>query len=631
MKIKSKYLEKIIILLLISLLGLTLVGCSSGSSGGEGSSEETVITSTAFDFLTPIYAALGTSSEKVISDYLPEEIEVELSDGSTKTVELAWETPDNYDSQTAGEYYFTGFYNISDLGTDEITVEVILTDKAVSISGNIITDYSFDYSSLSTLSDSDSTMQVNTTSLSSQSAEDNQLIIAFERNTAKNEREKLLKNNGASIKKHLNSLNAVLAEIPSDKAKFREALERSGMIRYIEPNYKMYVSESNVPNDRYYDKQWGLDMTALNYAWNEETGDNSIRIAVIDTGVDTNHPDLTRRIDTENAYNFTEDGMEDNHGHGTHVAGIIAALTDNNRGVAGVSWSGEILPIKALEDDGGGSNFSVADAILYAAGLHEDIDNPEPVDIINLSLGGGGYSELLEDAVNKAAEKGIILVAAAGNSNGSIDYPAAYENVIAVGAVNSSGNRASYSNTGSQLEVMAPGGDNSAGILSTYPDESGDLYKYMQGTSMAAPHIAGLTALLFSSEPELQKNNINTTEMIRERLQQAAVHPGTDEFSYELGYGLINANFALQNVNQIKVVLGSRSGENLDIEKEITLSNKGGSYIFGDIPPEEYSLIAWIDSNHDGIVNDGDYIQESEPINFKIGDVIEQDLTLQIN
>ncbi len=629
MKIKSKYFEKIIILIIIILLGLNLAGCSSGSGGGS-STEETVITSTAFDTSIPIYAALGTSSQEIIEDYLPQTTEVELSDGSTQTLDLAWEVPENYDSQTADSYFFKGFYHLDELGTDEITLEIILTDKAVSISGNVITDFAFAYSSGSSLSTSDDSVQISSAPMSTQSV-GNEMIIVFEKNTAKKEREKLIKNNGASFKKHLSSLNAVLAEVPSDNAKFRRGLERSGKIRYMEPNYKLYAAESIVPNDRYYDKQWGLDMIDLNYGWNQETGDRSIRIAVIDTGVDADHPDLSGRIDIENAYNFTIDEMKDNYGHGTHVAGIIAALTDNNQGVAGVSWAGEILPVKALEDDGGGSNFSVADAILYAAGLHKEIDNPEPVDIINLSLGGGGYSQLLEDAVNQAAEKGIVLVAAAGNNSYGINYPAAYENVIAVGAVNSSGSRASYSNTGSQLDFMAPGGDSSNGILSTFPVDLGDLYKYMQGTSMAAPHVAGMTALLLSLEPSFDKNSISTTELVRERLQQTAVHPGISEFSSEYGYGLVNANFALRNVNKIRVILGSRRGDSFDIEKETTLSLKGGSYIFGDIPPEKYSLFAWIDSNHDEIINDGDYIQESESIDFEIGDIIEKDLTLLIN
>jgi serine protease len=626
MKIKSKYFEKIIILIIITLLGLNLAGCSSGSGSGS-STEETVITSTAFDTATPIYAALGTSSQEIIENHLPQTAEVELSDGSTETVELAWEVPEHYDSQTADSYIFKGIYHLDDLGTGEITAEVILTDKAVSISGNIITDFAFAYSSDSTLSASDDSVRMSSAPIGAQSIE-NEMIIVFEKSTAKNEREKLLKNNGASLKKHLSSLNAVLAEVPSDKAKFRETLERSGKIRYIEPNYKVYAAESNVPNDRHYDKQWGLDMIDLNYGWTQETGDRRIRIAVIDTGVDNDHPDLAGRIDAENAYNFTDDGMEDNYGHGTHVAGIIAALTDNNQGVAGVSWAGEILPVKALKDDGGGTNISVADAILYAAGLHEDIDNPEPVDIINLSLGGGGYSQLLEDAVNRAAEKGIVLVAAAGNNSYGIDYPAAYENVIAVGAVNSSGSRASYSNTGRQLDFMAPGGDSSNGILSTFPDDSGDLYEYMQGTSMAAPHVAGLTALLLSLEPSFDSKSISTSELIRKRLQKTALHPGSEEFNSEFGYGLVNANFALRNVNQIRVILGSRRGDSFDIEQETTLSLKGGSYIFGDIPPEKYSLFAWIDSNNDGIINDGDYIQESESIDLEVGDIIEQDLTL---
>lgn len=629
MKIKSKYLEKIIILILISLVAFTLAGCSSGS-GGESSSEETVITSTAFDTSTPIYAAIGTSSQEIIENQLPQTAEVELSDGSTETVELAWEVPEHYDSQTADTYIFKGIYYLDDLGTGEITVEVILTDKAVSISGNITTDFAFNYSTGGTLTASDDSVRMSSAPIGAQSVE-NEMIIVFEKSTAKNEREKLLKNNGASLKKHLSSLNAVLAEVPSDKDKFREALERSGKIRYMEPNYKLYAAESIVPNDRYYDKQWGLDMIDLNYGWNQETGDRSIRIAVIDTGVDADHPDLAGRIDIENAYNFTIDEMKDNYGHGTHVAGIIAALTDNNQGIAGVSWAGEILPVKALEDDGGGSNFSVADAVLYAAGLHKEIDNPEPVDIINLSLGGGGYSQLLEDAVNQAAEKGVILVAAAGNNSYGINYPAAYENVIAVGAVNSSGSRASYSNTGRQLDFMAPGGDSSNGILSTFPDDSGDLYEYMQGTSMAAPHVSGLTALLMSLDSSFDRKSLSTTELIRERLQKTSIHPGSEEFSSEFGHGLVNANFALRNVNQIRVILGSSRGDSFDIEQETTLSLKGGSYLFGDIPPEEYSLFAWIDSNHDGVVNDGDYIKESESIEFEVGDVIEQNLTLIID
>ncbi|MBW4574465.1 MAG: S8 family peptidase [Aphanothece sp. CMT-3BRIN-NPC111] len=274
-----------------------------------------------------------------------------------------------------------------------------------------------------------------------------------------------------------------------------KTLKKSALAKqteYIEPNYIYKALE--VPNDPDYGKQWNLRSINVEQAW-EDTKGKDITVAVIDTGV-TRVPDLK---DTKfvKGYNFITDQIEasDDIGHGTHVAGTIAQSTNNGYGVAGIAYEASIMPIKVL-DMGGGTVADIAEGIRFAA------DNG--ADVINMSLGGSGESQIMEEAVNYAHAKGVVVVAAAGNeSRNSASYPARYPYAIGVAALDAAGQKASYSNFGAGVDISAPGGltdgENTAGgiLQETINYETGlPTFASFQGTSMAAPHVAGVAALV---------------------------------------------------------------------------------------------------------------------------------------
>ncbi|WP_010531413.1 S8 family peptidase [Lentibacillus jeotgali] len=261
-----------------------------------------------------------------------------------------------------------------------------------------------------------------------------------------------------------------------------KALNNNPNVEYAEPNYKMESTWS--PNDPYAnrDYQYGLFTTNTNNAWDVTRGSSNQEIAVVDTGVDYNHEDLSDK--TILGYDFVEndDDPLDQNGHGTHVAGTAAAETNNGTGVAGMAPESSILAVRVLDAQGSGSLANIVDGIRYAA--------DHGAEVINLSLGCDCDTQAMEDAVNYAWNKGSVVIAAAGNAGVSTQFePASYDNVIAVAAVDSQNNLASFSNYGSWVDVAAPGVD----IASTVQRNG---YAYMSGTSMASPHVAGLAGLL---------------------------------------------------------------------------------------------------------------------------------------
>lgn len=317
---------------------------------------------------------------------------------------------------------------------------------------------------------------------------------------------------------------------PGQEANVIADLLAQGEVEYASPNY--YVYATGDPNDPYYSWQWGLQQV-LDYdidaseAWDIHTGANSVIIAVIDTGVDLDHPDLAAKITSgaQAGYNYISPGAlpDDDNGHGTHVAGIAAAAGNNNVGIAGVSWGAKIMPLKILSANGSGSIYNLALAIRYAA--------DHGAKVVNMSLGGScgtGWPDV-ESAVNYAVSKGVVLIAASGNNYaGVVSCPGAINGVMAVGATDSSDSRAAYSNYGTALDVMAPG----SSIYSTWP--GGD-YNYLSGTSMATPHVAGLAALVRSYAPGLSNDQIQN--LIQNNTDDLGA-TGWDQF---YGYGRINA------------------------------------------------------------------------------------------
>ncbi len=264
---------------------------------------------------------------------------------------------------------------------------------------------------------------------------------------------------------------------------------------YIEPNY--IYSTLGTPNDPDYSKQWNFRSINVEKAW-EDTKGEGVTVAVIDTGV-SRVPDLK---DTKfvKGYDFVNDRevADDDNGHGTHVAGTIAQTTNNGYGVAGIAYQASIMPLKVLSAGGGGTIADIAEAIKFAA--------DHGADVINMSLGGGGESQAMKEAIAYAHSKGVVIVAAAGNSNdNSASYPARYAHVIGVSAINAAGVKSPYSNYGAGVDISAPGGDTSesesGGILqeTINPQTGQPMFAYFQGTSMASPHVAGVAALIKAS------------------------------------------------------------------------------------------------------------------------------------
>jgi subtilisin family serine protease len=286
-----------------------------------------------------------------------------------------------------------------------------------------------------------------------------------------------------------------------------------------------------IPNDERWWLQYGPLRIKGPQAWDISTGNSSVVIAIIDTGVRCTHEDLLGKCLA--GYDFVngDADADDDHGHGSHVAGIAAATTNNNGiGMAGICWLCKIQPVKVLAQSGFGTWEDVALGILWAA----DHD----ADIINMSLGGTSYSQVVQDAVAYAYDSGVIVFAAAGNTGGEgVLYPAKYAQVIAIAATDQNDNRAGFSTTGPEVELSAPG----IGIESVWwpgnPSNGG--YASLSGTSMATPHAAGTGALLLSLRPEL------TNLEVRETLQLTAVDRGDVGRDNLYGFGLVDAYAAL--------------------------------------------------------------------------------------
>ncbi|MBC8449193.1 MAG: peptidase S8, partial [Chloroflexi bacterium] len=340
---------------------------------------------------------------------------------------------------------------------------------------------------------------------------------------------------------HLQALDVhVLSVTPGTELDAAARLAAHPAVAYAEPDYLVYALTT--PNDPYYSGyQWNLAHINADEAWDTTTGSSDITIAIVDTGVDLVHPDLADK--TVAGYDFVngDSDASDDHGHGTHVASIAAATSNNGRGLAGVSWGARIMPVKVLGADGGGLVSSVANGICWAA--------DHGADVLNLSLGGPAAATL-QSAVDYAYNAGVLVVAAAGNNyeegNPPI-YPAACDHVLAVAATNNLDGHASYSSSGSYVDVAAPGGDPSGSgdsdpthwIIGAYWRGKACDYAWSAGTSQAAPHVAGLAALLLSVDGDLTHDELEAS--IRDTAVDVGT-PGWDEFS---GDGRIDAQAAL--------------------------------------------------------------------------------------
>ncbi len=313
------------------------------------------------------------------------------------------------------------------------------------------------------------------------------------------------------------------------------------------------VTTNLTPNDPYfsssgtwgqaYDDLWGIKKIGAPAGWDISTG-AGILVAVVDTGVDYNHPDIAANMWPQIGADFVGSTIQnpqqgtdpiDRFGHGTHVAGTIAAVGNNGIGVIGVAWHAQVMAVKGLDDSGQGLDSTLAPAILYAAN--------NGADIINASWGGPGSSQAIADAVSYAYNLGVVFVAAAGNSGADAMgfYPANLPNVITVAATDSNDQLAGFSNYGSKIDIAAPGVDilslQAAGSTLGVAVSPG--YMRLSGTSMATPHVSGLAALILAQYASY------SNEDIRQVLRVSATDLGTSGYDLTYGYGRINAASAL--------------------------------------------------------------------------------------
>ena len=329
----------------------------------------------------------------------------------------------------------------------------------------------------------------------------------------------------------------------------------------IQSDFALRAAAANfTPNDLYYPDQWHFLPIQAPQAWDVTSG-TDVTVAVIDSGISRNGEDLDCRtfVDEYNALTDSSGpgSATDNNGHGTHVAGTIAQCTNNSIGVAGLAFSADLMPIKVLDETGSGSDASIAAGINWAA--------TAGADVINLSLGADCgtdlwpecSSDIINDAIDTAVTADAVIIAATGNNGESVvGFPANHPDVIGVGAVDFNLDVTTYSNYGDAISLTAPGGDVDVdedndgwpdGVLQeTFVKDEQSVpqwnYWYFQGTSMAAPHVAGAAAMLRAFDPLADRSQI------REALEQSALDRGDAGFDPHYGYGVVQIDDALDNL-----------------------------------------------------------------------------------
>ena len=399
-----------------------------------------------------------------------------------------------------------------------------------------------------------------------------EVIVKFKQGFGQNKIDKLISSNGLSNKYKSKHSDFHVLKVPENRySEVINTLSNNPNVEFAEPNY--YAKICYTPNDPYFSYQWhlqgyddgGLDMVD---AWDISTGSGAT-VAIIDTGISQG----TDLVDTcfVDGYDFVngDSNPDDDNGHGTHVAGTVAQSTNNNVGVCGVAFDCCLMAVKVLNSYGSGTYADIIDGINFATN--------NGADVISMSLEGSQPSSGMEDALENAYNSGVTCIAASGNSGqNGVAYPAAYDDyVIAVGATQYDKSRAPYSNYGSSLDIVAPGGNLN---LDQNGDGYGDgvlqqtfttswwggkswSYYFFQGTSMATPHVSGVAALLYSE-------GVTNPDDVREAIEQTAYDLGSNGWDMYYGYGLVNVVSALEY---------SSGGGDSDPTCEITAPSNGAT------------------------------------------------------
>ena len=392
-----------------------------------------------------------------------------------------------------------------------------------------------------------------------------QLIVQFREQAQERDVARVAREAGAARVKRSAFGNRYLVDLDAGFT-MGEAMRRLGTapeVEYAEVNGPVHAFFK--PNDLAFEVQWNFRMIEAERTWDIQKGDPSVVVAVLDTGIAFEDfgpyrkaPDFGGTVFVQGRDIVNEDDhANDDNFHGTHVASTIAEATDNTLGATGLAFRCALMPVKVLDENGDGSFFEVAEGIDFAA-------RNSSVKVINLSLGGDGNSNTVRAAIDRAVAAGITVVAAAGNDGrGTVSFPAALPNVIAVGAIDGRKQKAPYSNFGTELDLVAPGGDNRRddtgpnGVPDGRPDgilqqtldpdsaERGIFndfgYFFVTGTSQATPHVAALAALLY-------QQGITNPTAIKAAMEQTAEDLGASGRDDTFGNGLIRPSLALKGL-----------------------------------------------------------------------------------
>lgn len=358
-----------------------------------------------------------------------------------------------------------------------------------------------------------------------------ELLVTYKESASKSEVDAVEQEADAEVEEEIPEIDTQLLELPEIKNERAEAvrereleqakkeLEKDPAVESVDYNY-VYTG-SLTPRDPKFKKQWGMKRAGFEKAWNKTRG-KRIKIAIVDSGAAIRHRELRRKIAAKYDFRNRNRSVEDLHGHGTHVAGIAAAKI-NGRGVVGGCPKCKLIVAKALDKNLIGYNSDIIDAIVWSA--------DRKAKVINLSLGSNSRSEAMKDAIDYARKKGAVVVAAGGNyGNNEAVYPAAHRGVIGVSHINRKNRRVSEASYGRWIDVAAPGYD----IISSVPGG----YAYKSGSSMAAPHVAGLAGLMSKRGYSRKK--------IERRIQLTAQDLGPKGNDNRYGRGLIKANRAVR-------------------------------------------------------------------------------------
>jgi hypothetical protein len=371
------------------------------------------------------------------------------------------------------------------------------------------------------------------------------LIVGVEEDASATRVEQALARAGAKVKRAIGKIDARVVEVP--EAEVGEAiatLRVDPAVEYVEREVLLERADT-IPNDALWSGQWGPKLVRAPKAWDATRGSAAVVIAVLDTGVDFGHPDLESAFLAGYDFINNDANPRDDHGHGTAVAGVIAARTHNQRGQAGACWRCSLMPVKVLDASGWGTTSAIASGIIWAS--------DHGARVINMSLGGSGATQTLANAVEYATGKGVVLVAAAGNAGSTtLFFPAAYPDVVSVAATTPSDKLYEWSNRGAWVRLAAPG-------CNTAPRRGGG-YENFCGTSSATPLVSGIAGLALSLAPE------TPNQVLAQALEASSVSRPTG-----IAHGRVDALNALAtlelippvNLTRPRIVGTTRVGETL--------------------------------------------------------------------